>query len=59
MKKKRVKSYSEEFRKQAVSLADQPGKLPSKLPHPWVFIPIRFITGGPSSVNYQKSNSRF
>jgi transposase len=26
MKKKRVKSYSEEFRKQAVSLADQPGK---------------------------------
>jgi len=26
MKKKKVKSYSEEFRRQAVSLADQPGK---------------------------------
>ena len=26
MAKKRVKSYSEEFRRQAVSLADQPGK---------------------------------
>ena len=34
------------------------GKRPSKLPLLWVFIPIRFIAGGPNPVNYQKSNFR-
>ena len=58
MSKKKVHRYTEEFRRQAVSLADQPGKQLAKSPNPSASMLTRYITGVHSSANYPKSSFR-
>ncbi|GAA0795841.1 hypothetical protein GCM10009109_30550 [Marinobacterium sediminicola] len=45
MARKKYQHYTEEFRREAVRRADQPGNTAASVTRSWGFIPVRFTTG--------------